>query len=208
LIPSVIELDIFDGWCWIGIVPFQMTDVRPRYFPMSFAFPELNVRTYVSGPAGPGVWFFSLDATNWLAVRAARWLGMPYFDARMSVAEEGEYMRARSKRVHRDASPAEFDALYKPTGPIYYATPGTLDHWLTERYCLYAALSPNKIVYGEIHHAQWRLQPAEVELKLNTMTKQLGLTLPAMPPLCHFSRLQEVVAWPVVPLEENSEHHP
>jgi uncharacterized protein YqjF (DUF2071 family) len=125
---------------------------------------------------------------------------MPYYDARMSVAADGEYVKASCTRVHKDASPAEFDAVYKPTGPTYHATPGTLDHWLTERYCLYAALNPDRIVYGEIHHAQWKLQAAEVELKLNTMTKQIGLGLPEMPPLCHFSRLQQVVAWPIVRL--------
>jgi uncharacterized protein len=74
LIPSVLELDIFEGWCWIGIVPFHMSGVRPRYSPLAMSFPELNVRTYVKTSDRPGVWFFSLDAASWLTVRTARWL--------------------------------------------------------------------------------------------------------------------------------------
>ena len=201
LIPSALELDTFDGWCWIGIVPFRMTGVRPRYITIPFAFPELNVRTYVKMPGRAGVWFFSLDATNWLAVRAARWLGLPYYDARMKVELEGNTVHYQSVRVHKSAAPAEFNASYRPTTPIYHAAPGTLDHWLTERYCLYAAKKPDQVVYGEIQHPQWPLQPAEVELRVNMMTQQIGIELPNTKPICHFARYQEVVAWPIVPLD-------
>jgi uncharacterized protein YqjF (DUF2071 family) len=106
LIPKEIGLDTFDGWCWIGIVPFRMSGVRLRYFPLSFAFPELNVRTYVKTPAKSGVWFFSLDATNWLAVRAARWLGLPYYDAQITFELKGDavdYQRACSWRYRGGA---------------------------------------------------------------------------------------------------------
>ena len=90
LIPSVLELDVFDGWCWIGVVPFRMSGVRPRYMPTPLAFPELNVRTYVKMPGRSGVWFFSLDAASWLAVRSACWLGLPYYNARMTMELAGE----------------------------------------------------------------------------------------------------------------------
>jgi len=76
LIPTILELDTFEDWCWIGVVPFRMSGVRPRYIPIPMAFPELNVRTYVKTAHHAGVWFFSLDAANWLAVRAARLLGI------------------------------------------------------------------------------------------------------------------------------------
>ncbi len=201
LIPREIELDTFDGWCWIGIVPFHMSSVRPRYFPIPFAFPELNVRTYVKSRGRSGVWFFSLDAANWLAVRAARWLGLPYYGARMSVELEAGAVHYESIRAHKNAPPAEFKASYRSTGPIYSSVPGTLEHWLTERYCLYAAAKPDQVVYGEIHHPPWPLQPAEVELRVNTMTQQIGVELPATKPICHFARLQEVVAWPIAPLK-------
>jgi hypothetical protein len=202
LIPGEIELETFDGWCWLGIVPFDMPTVRPRYLPLPFGFPELNVRTYVKTPGRSGVWFFSLDAASWIGVRAARWFGLPYYDARMTVESHGEAVEYRSVRVHKNAAPAEFNASYRTTGPAYHAEPGTLDHWLTERYCLYGAKNPEQVVYGEIHHPQWPLQPAEVELRVNTMTQQIGIELPPTKPLCHFARYQEVVAWPVVPIEK------
>jgi uncharacterized protein YqjF (DUF2071 family) len=201
LIPNILELETFDGWCWIGVVPFRMSGVRPRYMPIPMAFPELNVRTYVNTAGKSGVWFFSLDATSWLAVRAARWFGLPYYDARMTVELQGEAVDYTSSRTHSEAPPGEFIASYKPTGPIYQARPGSLDHWLTERYCLYGALEPGKVVFGEIHHPQWPLQPAEAELRKNTMTQALGIELPDSKPICHFARYQEVVAWPIVPLE-------
>jgi uncharacterized protein len=82
LVPGGLRLDTFDGWAWLGVVPFRMEGVRPRYVPerpFAFAFPELNVRTYVTAAGRSGVWFFSLDATSRLAVRAARWwYGLPY----------------------------------------------------------------------------------------------------------------------------------
>lgn len=202
LIPPALQLEIFDGWCWIGIVPFHMSGVRPRYVPVPMAFPELNVRTYVKSRDRSGVWFFSLDATNWLAVRAARWLGLPYYDAEMKVELRDEAVHYESLRVHEKAPPAEFRASYRPTGPAYHPAAGTLDHWLTERYCLYGALEPDRVVYGEIHHPPWPLQPAEVELRANTMARPLGIELPDTKPLCHFARYQEVVAWPIVPIEQ------
>jgi uncharacterized protein YqjF (DUF2071 family) len=201
LIPSVLDLDTFDGWCWIAVVPFRMTGVRPRYVPIPLAFPELNVRTYVKTPDRSGVWFFSLDAASWISVRAARWFGLPYYDARMAVQLDGDAVYYQSVRVHKRAAPAEFNASYKPTAPVYHAAPGTLDHWLTDRYCLYGARKPGQVVYGEIHHPQWRLQPVEVELRANTMTQPIGLQLPDSKPISHFARYQEVVAWPIVPID-------
>ena len=107
-----------------------------------------------------------------------------------------------SVRNHKRSARAEFRADYGPTGPIYRAAPGTFDHWLTERYCLYSAIKPRRIVFGEIHHPQWQIQPAEVEFKKNTVAQASAITLSNGSPLCHFSRYQEVVAWPIVGLEQ------
>jgi uncharacterized protein YqjF (DUF2071 family) len=197
LIPRHIELDTFEGRCWIGVVPFRMSGVRPRYVPFSFAFPELNVRTYVKTPGRPGVWFFSLDAASRIAVWAARRQGLPYYDARISVRLQTETVHYRSVRIHKDAAPAEFGASYRPTGPVYRAAPDTLDHWLTERYSLYAADHAGRVVYGEIHHLPWPLQPAATELQLNTMAAAIGMELPPTKPVSHFARYLEVVAWPI-----------
>jgi len=198
LIPGVLDIDTFDGSAWIGVVPFHMSGVRPRYVPIPLAFPELNVRTYVKYRGKSGVWFFSLDAASWLSVRAARWLGLPYYDARMTVNVRTTDVEYESVRTHKDTPPAEFGGKYAPTSPVYYSAPGTLDHWLTERYALYGALKADWVVFGEIHHAQWSLQRAEIELRKNTMTVALGLDLPDTKPLCHFGWYQEVVAWPIV----------
>jgi uncharacterized protein YqjF (DUF2071 family) len=198
LIPRDVDLDTFDGQCWIGVVPFHMSGVRLRYTPFSFAFPELNVRTYVKTDGRPGVWFFSLDAANWLAVRAARKMNLPYYDAEMRVETTGEEIEYRSARLRQ--GDANFAASYRPIGPIYHAPRGTLDHWLTERYRLYAAFKSQKVVYGDIHHRQWPLQAAEAEIRTNTMTRPVGVKLPDTRPICHFARYQEVVAWPIVKL--------
>jgi uncharacterized protein YqjF (DUF2071 family) len=201
LIPPALEIDTFDGTAWIGVVPFRMAGVHPRFIPTLpwlSVFPELNVRTYVTMQGKPGVWFFSLEAANPTAVRAARWLFcLPYFDARMAIAPWHEGYRYRSRRTHRGASPAAFAGWYRPTGPVSLAPAGTLDHWLTERYCLYTADRKGRVWRGDIHHDRWPLQPAEADIEVNTMLDPLGLALPHMAPLLHFTYRLDVVAWPL-----------
>lgn len=206
LIPAALDIDTFDGWAWIGVVPFRMTGVCPRYVPelrCTSAFPEINVRTYVKTLGRSGVWFFSLDAMNRLAVRVARsWYGLPYYDARIQAEQKGEVLHYHSARVHHRAAKAEFVGRYRPTGEASQAAPDTLAHWLTERYCLYAADRRGRVSYGDIHHAPWPLQPAEVEMRVNTMVAPLGISLPSTEPVLHFARHLEVVAWGVVRLGE------
>jgi uncharacterized protein YqjF (DUF2071 family) len=199
LIPPPLEIDIFDDAAWIGVVPFHMTGVRPHYvpaLPWLSSFPELNVRTYVTFQGKPGVWFFSLDAANPLAVRGARLtFHLPYYDARMAFARYHGMVRYSSKRTHRGAPPAELAVQYRPTGPVVEAPDGSIDRWLTERYCLYVANRRGTVWRGEIHHAPWSLQPAEAEIERNTMADPLRLALPARRPLLHFAERQDVVAW-------------
>jgi uncharacterized protein len=202
LIPAGLELDLHLGQAWIGIVPFRMAGVHPRYFPRLpglHAFPELNVRTYVTRGGIPGVWFFSLDAANPVAVRGARrFFHLPYFDADMQVAPlapQGGGFRYHSLRTHPNAAPAELQVEWAPTGPAYRAAHGTLDDWLTARYCLYAADDEGGIFRCSIHHKPWRLQPATAAIAINTMTEQIGIKLPDIPALLHHSEKTEVVAW-------------
>jgi uncharacterized protein YqjF (DUF2071 family) len=200
-IPPSLAIDTFDGAAWIGVVPFRMTGVRPRALPTLpwlSAFPELNVRTYVTADGKPGVWFFSLDATNPIVVRIARLLArLPYYDARMSSECSGAAVHYASERTHRGAPAAAFLAIYQPIGPTYHASPGTLDHWLTERYCFYTTNRSGQVWRGDIHHARWPLQPAAADVEVNTMLQQTGLTVPDIPPLLHFARRLDVVAWPL-----------
>ncbi len=199
LIPPALPLDTFDGLAWIGVVPFAMRGVRPHLGPLAtpgLAFLELNVRTYVTLDGKPGVWFFSLDAANALAVRGARLaFHLPYYDAAMRCAARGETVEYSSRRTHRLAAPAALVLRYRPSGPASSPPQGSLDRWLTERYCLYAANRQGTVWRAEIHHAPWPLQPAEAEFARNTMTRPLRLALPETPPLLHFAARQDVVAW-------------
>lgn len=202
LIPPALELDTFDGSAWLGVVPFRMEDVRPRFLPAVpwlSAFPELNLRTYVTHQGKPGVWFFSLDAHNPVAVRLARsTFGLPYFDADMSCETHGEEVRYRSVRTHKAALPARFVASYRPAGGRFDSRPGTLENFLTERYSLYSAgVGGNgRVRRGDIHHRMWPLQRAEVEVEELDMTAQIGVTLPDAEPALHFASRLDIVAWP------------
>jgi uncharacterized protein YqjF (DUF2071 family) len=200
-IPVQLKIDIFAGQAWIAVVPFRMSRVRLRWtpaLPWLSAFPELNVRTYVSAQGKPGVWFFSLDAANPLAVAIARaWFHLPYFRARMECEERDGEIHYRSERTHSGAATGMLDGKYRPVAEIFEPPPGTLEHFLTERYCLYAAASPGEVYRGEIHHPPWRLQVAEAEFARNSMVEAAGLTLPSHKPLLHFARCQDMVAWPL-----------
>ena len=198
-IPPGLELDTFEGEAFLGVVPFHMTGVRPRFappLPGVSSFVELNVRTYVVAGGKPGVWFFSLDATSRLAVRGARWsFHLPYFDARMSSTREEGFVRYRSERVHRGAPEARFAARYRGVG----SARGTdLERWLTERYCLYSS-QEGRLFRGDIHHRPWPLESAEVEMEILDMTRLLGIELPPAPPLVHFAERLDVVGWLLTP---------
>ena len=198
LLPAGLDLDTFGGAAWLGVVPFRMSGVRLRCLPPvpgTHAFPELNVRTYVTADGKPGVWFLGLDAASPLAVRAARlWFRLPYFDARMRCVARGDEVAYDSERTHRGAPAARFEARYAPLGPPYRSVRGTLEHWLTERYCLYAA-GRRGLLRGDIHHAPWPLQPARAGITVNTMAAAAGVALPAEPPLLHFARRLDVLCW-------------
>jgi uncharacterized protein len=210
LIPAALEIDKFQGEAWIGVVPFRMSGVRLRAtpaLPTLSAFPELNVRTYVRYGCKPGVWFFSLDAANAIAVSVARaWFHLPYFNARMHCERRNGWIEYSSERTHPGAAKAKLRARYRPTGEVFHAKPGTLEHFVTERYCLYAADAKGKITRGDIQHAPWSLQPAEAAFRENTMLQaavECGASAPPLltdpfrptAPLLHFSARQDVVVW-------------
>ena len=196
LVPARFELDLYGGQAWLAVVPFRMTDVTPRLvpaLPWISAFPELNVRTYVRVEGKPGVYFFSLDAGNPIAVGAARaLLNLPYFSADMQVDTADGGVRYRSRRT---ATPAEFRASYRPHGAPAAPVPGTLEYFLTERYCLYAVDHAARAYRLDIHHPPWALEAADAEIEVNTMAAAAGVELPSTAPLLHFSRRQDMVCW-------------
>ena len=173
LLPDGIDLDTFEGKAWVGVVPFRMSNVAPRFvpsLPWMSAFPELNIRTYVTHHGKPGVWFFSLDATNPVAVRMARWLfHLRYMDAKMSLTKVDHWYQYRSLRTHRSEPSARLIGKYRPTSEPFFASPGSLEYWLTARYCLYVSDRRGRILRGEIDHPPWPLQQAELVLEENTM---------------------------------------
>jgi uncharacterized protein YqjF (DUF2071 family) len=142
------------------------------------------------------VWFFSLDAASALAVRAARaWFRLPYFEARMACDEEQGEVRYRSARTHRGAPSAELVARYAPLAPVELARPGSLAHFLTERYCLFALARGGALLRADIHHRPWPLQYARAELEHDTIGAAAGLALPGTAPLLHFARRLDVLIW-------------
>jgi uncharacterized protein YqjF (DUF2071 family) len=201
-VPSQLALDLFEGQAWLGVVPFRMTNVAPRGvppLPWISAFPELNVRTYVRVDGKPGVYFFSLDAANPVAVGVARALAhLPYFSASMSVEErEGEIHYKSRRRSKGKQPPARLVTRYRPTGSPHAPTDGSLEHFLTERYCLYTVDRALRAYRLDIHHPPWPLQAAEADISENTMADAAGIGLPSKVPLLHFARRQDMVAWPL-----------
>jgi uncharacterized protein YqjF (DUF2071 family) len=200
LVPSAFAIDTFDGQAWLGVVPFRMTNVAPRFvpaLPWVSAFPELNVRTYVRVGERQGVYFFSLDAANPIAVGVARTLvHLPYFTASMVCDEQEDgWIQYRSERTSVGAPAAALHARFRPIGPAQPPTPGTLEHFLTERYCLFTSDKAGHAYTLDIHHPPWPLQPAEAVIETNTMAQASGITLPEAAPLLHFARRQDMVAW-------------
>ncbi|WP_149495213.1 YqjF family protein [Roseiconus lacunae] len=199
LLPPGVMLDTREGKAWVGVVPFLMSGVAPRFcppLPGLSRFLELNVRTYVTVDGKPGVWFFSLDAESRLAVRSARaTFNLPYMDARMSLKRRDEGMiDYQSNRTHRGESAAKYDASYSATDEFRVAEPGSLEHWLTARYCLYSASRRGQVYRGEIDHPPWRLAPAFYDERANTMGEGFGFHFKGEPHLL-MAQPVDVQAW-------------
>ena len=202
LIPAPLEIDTCDGTAWIGVVPFYMSGVRMRGMPplpTAHAFEELNVRTYVTLDGRPGVWFFSLDCASMLAVIGAR-LGihLPYFRAAMRMTRpDSGTRRYHSRRWSIAGRPAAFAGTYGAIGPVAVPVRESLEHFLTERYSLYAS-DGRRIWRAEIVHAPWPLQRAVAIIEHNSMIEAAGIRTHEHPPLLHFAAFQDVrVWWPV-----------
>jgi uncharacterized protein len=204
LVSPELPLHLYDGKAWVAVTPFHMTDVAMRGMPpipALSAFPELNVRTYVTYNGKPGVFFFSLDAFNPPAVWGARFAyHLPYFYARMlaHVRAGGEYgtKDVRYWSVRFRPPHAEFRGAYRPVSQPALSKPGSLEHFLTERYRLYT-VHQRQVYAADIHHLPWKLQVAEAEIERNSMTEAAGISLSDEKPLLHFSKRMKVLVWPI-----------
>lgn len=191
LVPPEVELDPWDGQMYVGLVPFKMRAIRPWWLPSAMAldFLELNMRTYVHYRGRPAVWFFSLEASSWLAVQAARigW-SLPYHHARMQVDRVEQRVHYRSeRRSERRGSDARFDAHYEIGEPLGPSEPGTLQHFLLERYLLLSKRH-GVILEGQVNHVPYPACSAKIESLDQTILQAAGLPTPSGPPAtAHFS---------------------
>jgi len=202
LLPAGLTVDTFDGQAWVGLVPFVVTGARPVFLPPVpglSRFDEVNVRTYVHDRGrAPGVWFFSLDASSRVAVTAARALfKLGYRHARMR-AEEGADGRVRfeSERISPGPLPATCTVEYAPMGPVRHAVPDTLEHFLVERYILYAA-DGGRLFRGRVHHESYPLQAGTVSGLREDLVAAAGVGRPASEPLVHYASEVNVEVFPI-----------
>jgi uncharacterized protein YqjF (DUF2071 family) len=193
-LPEEVAVDEHDGSAWLGVTPFAVDGLRVRGLlpvPVASSFLELNVRTYVTYGDRPGIWFLSLDASSRLAVEAARGLyRLPFFRATIT-------MQRRAARVVYDCARDDgraFSGSYRPVGEPRAAEPGSLEHFLTERYCLYTE-HRGRLCRADIHHRPWPLQRADAEIELNTLPPD-WLRLEDKP-LFLCSASQDVLLWPL-----------
>ena len=205
LVPDALPLDSFDGVGWIGVTPFRVTGMRLRGIPPLPGikqFPELNVRTYVKVDGKPGVYFFSLDAANLLAVGGARmFYRLPYRHADMGVERWVDTVAYESRR--RKGKDARLVCRYRPISDPYFAQIGSFEDWATERYCLYTIGLKGKPVRCDILHTSWPLQDAEADFEENTMCISQGIEVDSQQPILHYAKSREVSIWPLVPAIEN-----
>jgi uncharacterized protein YqjF (DUF2071 family) len=198
LIPEGLEIDTFDGSAWIAIAPFTMWDIRyfPPYVPPVpglSSMHELNVRTYVHVKGIPGVWFFSLDCNSKTAVAGARTLFfLRYYNAEIEIDEQDK--RIDYKLTRTDDPPAEFRASWQIGTSLPPSEPGSLEFFLTERYCLYSE-HKGQLYRARIHHQPWPLQRATLNSVSSSMIESLQLPTPKDDPLLHYAEEISVDIW-------------
>jgi len=205
LVPSQMELDLYDGQAWLTMIAFHMVDLHMRDLPplpWTSTFPEVDLLTYVRLNDQPGVFFLSIDAASELGGWVARhFFHLPYLSASMEFSQVGDGFHIQSRRAASDVAPAaDFAARYKPVGRAFEAKKGTLEYFLVERFVMFS-VSPGGIVFGgHEHHLPWKLQRAQAEIEVNTIPRAAGIDLPPAPPLLHFSAGTHDVTWPPLPL--------
>lgn len=204
-LPPSLSLDTFDGEAWISVTPFLVRNLRPLFLPaLPFLsdFHEVNVRTYVHAKGVPGVWFFSLDASSFLAVLGARVAYLlPYHHARMDLREEEDRILFSSSRTGSNEQRAELEVGWRKGGTIGEAAPDSLAFFLVERYCLYAADRGGRLYRARIHHPPWALRQAEPMTLRCTMLQAQGLPSGVGNPLLHYAERRDVSVWPLRKVE-------
>jgi uncharacterized protein YqjF (DUF2071 family) len=205
-LPPELTLDTFEGMAYIGLIPFTMTGIRPPWSPAIPGisdFHETNLRTYVHcNGKDPGVWFFSLDAGNPVGAQLGRRLwNLPYHRARMEVETRPDgTVHYRSERLWPPPTPAESHIVCRPIGHPAPSKPGTLEHFLLERYLLYARKN-GQLYRGQVHHSAYPAQRAELIEMDESLIQAAGFERPAEEPLIHYASEVNVHVFPLVPVK-------
>jgi uncharacterized protein YqjF (DUF2071 family) len=196
-IPPGLALDTFEGKAWLSLTPFTIWGTRligTPPFPWLSSFHEINVRTYVHVGGVPGVWFFSLDASSRLAVKAARtFYHLPYYKADMTLDQTQELINYHSTRSN-DLGRVFFEATWSTGKTFSAAQPGSVEFFLVERYCLYS-LKDGILYRSRIHHEPWCLGSAELLRYKSTMVESASLPTPTSTPLVYSTAPVHVGIW-------------
>lgn len=196
-VPDSLTIETHNDTAWLGIVPFTMSGIRPRLvpsLPYVSVFPEINIRTYVNDGERSGVWFFSLDASSWFAVRMARLtFSLNYFHADMSVSHNDETVHYSSMRKESENGTFHFEGRYEPIEKVEDDR-GEFEDFLTERYYLFSEDDRGRVYRGAIHHEPWDLYRADCEID-ELSVKGHPKPTDQSPSSILYSPYQDVRAW-------------
>jgi uncharacterized protein YqjF (DUF2071 family) len=199
LVPPELELDTHEGSAWVGLVPFTMPVVRALCLPpvpSMRRFHECNVRTYVTCGGEPGVYFFSLDAASHSAVWGARrFWHLPYHYARIDLRREGDVVHYSVDRSRQ--TDATLRCVWRIGAPRPRSLPGSLDHFLTERYMIWTVDGDGRPRFGRVRHEPWMLRDAEMIELNDNLVRAAGISVPDEPPVVSCANHLEVLAWPL-----------
>ena len=205
LLPEWLEVDEFQGSAWLGAVPFWLDRLKIRGWPAipgARSFPDLNLRTYVRDhfTGTPGIYCFSLDASNLLAVGLARaFYHLPYHWAEMRLEQRSEREFAFYSRRRLAGRRVIFKARYRGLGPSHRTAEmraGSFEHFVTERSCLFSSNRAGQPVRASMHYIPWPLEDAAAEIEQNDLAAAMGIELPDREPVLHYSRRMAVYIWP------------
>lgn len=205
LIPEGLQVDTFQGSAWLGVMPFWMDRIKVRNIPSipgARSFPDLSLRTYVreERTGTPGMVCLSLDSSNLLAVAMGRALyHLPYHWSNMQMRQRSEREFAFYSHRRFAGQTVVFNARYRGLGPsqrLAESCAGTLEYFLMERYCLFSSNRDGQPIRANLHHVSSQLEEAEADIERNDLAEVLGIKLPNLEPVLHYSRRLAVYVWP------------
>ena len=207
MVPPTLTIDTFEGKAYVGIVPFTVSGVRTVItppMPWISSFHEVNVRTYVHlDGKDPGVWFFSLDASSSIAVAAARAAyKLPYFHSTIDFAASKDVIPqvdfVSQRQDPQGTMPANARFRYQPMeGIVTPASPGTIEHFLIERYILYTADADHQLYRARVHHQPYPVQRVDLLEIDETLVWAAGIRRSEAVPLHHYASEVNVKVYPL-----------